>query len=173
MKSHPQLRHLIAAATFSLSAAGLFAGDSGSNSCNVTIPVCNQLAVSGTAVLTVPQPSAGAVAGGSGITDSSDVTFRLTTNQSNMQVTVASSANPPTGVTLGVLVSSNTTGLTGNVSSLTTSTQALIAGISNVATNTLDAAGIGLTYTLTLTAAATDTTTAPYSPTITYTLTTS
>jgi hypothetical protein len=59
---------------------------------------------------------------------------------------------------------------TPSVSAISTSPQALITGISNVATNTGNAGGVGLTYTLILSAAATDTGHSAYSPTITYTL---
>ncbi|MFY9926006.1 MAG: hypothetical protein WAN79_01315 [Opitutaceae bacterium] len=170
MRIHP--RYLIATVAVLLGAAGLHAQSTGTNGCTITIPVVNQLSITGTAVLTVPQPAAGAIAGGgAGVSDTSDVKLFLTTNQTNMEVTVAAGTNPPTGVTLGVTVNANSSSLgTPSVSALSTSPQALITGISNVATNTGDPSGVGLTYTLTLTAAATDTGHSAYSPTITYTL---
>ena len=169
MRIHP--RYLIATVAVLLGAAGLHAQTTGTNGCNITIPPVNLLSVYGTAVLNVPTPNVGDAAGASGITDSTNVTFKLTTNQTNMKVTVAASIAAPTGVTLAVQVGTNGSSLSGTISSLTTANQYLMTGISNVATNTTDSSGIPLIYTLTLTKAATDTTTAPYSPTITYTLT--
>lgn len=151
----------------------LHAAGSSTNNVTADIPVVNELSVTGAVTITVPTPAAGAKTGSTGTAGSSNPVLRLTTNETNKRVTVSIDEALPSGVTLGVKLAANSSGLsTTELTSITTTAANLLTGISNLSTDEHDASGIALTYTLYLTEQAAPATGANVlTPVVTYTLT--
>lgn len=155
MKTLQILRYVSAllVSTFGFNCA--YAGSSSTNNVTADIPIVNELSVTGAVTITVSTPTAGGKTGGLGTVGATNPILRLTTNETNKRVTVALDAALPTGVTLGVKLAANSSGLsTTELTSITTTAANLLTGISNLSTDEHDASGIALTYTLYLTEAA-------------------
>ncbi len=76
-----------------------FSADTAEQTINITVPVVNEITVSGAASLVVQTPAAGA--GFADVTNSL-TTYAITTNQSNKKITGALAAAMPTGLKLFV-----------------------------------------------------------------------
>ncbi|MFT3866945.1 MAG: hypothetical protein QM715_00475 [Nibricoccus sp.] len=144
---------VLLASTFGFT--GVYAGSSATNNVTADIPIVNEISVTGAVTITVATPTAGGKTGGTGTVGATNPILRLTTNETNKRVTVSLDNALPTGVTLGVKLAANNSGLsTTELTSITTTAANLLTGISNLSTDEHDASGIALTYTLYLTEAA-------------------
>ncbi|MGC4072490.1 MAG: hypothetical protein QM760_08235 [Nibricoccus sp.] len=119
--------------------------------------------------LTVPDPTAGAIkGGGTGIASTAGAVLRITTNQSNRKITAVRNALP-TGAVFTVALGTHTSPHTGGgtATTITTTATDFVTGISNLASDEHDAAGIPLIYNLTL---AENTPSGGFTATVTYTI---
>ncbi len=119
------------------------------------------------ATLTVPDPAAGAIKGGTGINSGAGPVLRITTNQTNRKITVSRNTLPA-GASFTVALGAHSSSFTGGTeTTVTTSAADFITGISNLASNEHDASGIPLVYKLTL---GENTPSGGFTVTVTYTI---
>lgn len=165
MKIPPRLRLLLTSVAF-LACAHLLHAQAGS--VVVTNDPVSIISITNTS-LTVPDPTAGAIkGGGAGIASTVGAVLRITTNQTNRKITAVRNALP-TGAVFTVALGTHTSPHSGGgtTTTLTTSATDFVTGISNLASDEHDAAGIPLIYNLTL---AENTPSGGFTATVTYTI---
>jgi hypothetical protein len=152
MKTPTRLRFLLALSALAIATAtGLHAaiGDIA-----VTNDPYSAVSVTANTPLTVPDPAAGAIKGGTGTTVSTAV-LRITTNESTNRKVQVSQTGVPTGASLTLQLGTyTTTDITevnsGNPITVTGTAADFITGIANYASNVDDPSGLPLEYVLTL-----------------------
>lgn len=125
----------------------------------VEVSAINQIAFTGSPTLNVNTATAGAAPTAA----TASATYAVTTNETNRSITAQLDLAMPTGVTLTAALAAPAGAASAGAVPLTTGAQAVVTGIS-----TLDATGLGITYTLSATSAAG--TMASTTRTITYTI---
>lgn len=138
---------LITVLAVAIVAAGLGTANAQFDNHSVTVEVLaiNELAITGTATLTISTATAGSDPDNA--TDNS-TSYAITTNESNRKVTAAIDVNMPAGMTLALLAVAPTGGTPAS-QNLSTVAKDIVTGVS-----TLSESGLQLGYTLSATAAA-------------------
>lgn len=109
------------------------------------VQAVSQLSFSGSPSLTI----AAATAGSAPTSVTANATYAVTTNETDRKITAQIDSDMPSGVSLSVSLAAPSGGTSAGAVSLSTVAQDVVTGIS-----TLNASGLGVTYSLSATSAA-------------------
>lgn len=143
-----------------LASAGSVAAQSANQTVNYEVQAINQISLAGSPNLVV----SAATAGSGPTAATAGATYSITTNGTNMKITVAINSNMESGLTLTTsMTAPSASGVSAGAVTLSTSAQDAVTGM-----NGLNESGLAITYELTATTAAG--VVAPSSRTVTYTV---
>ena len=139
------IRYAVPALALVVFSAGKAAAQQATQDVTFEVQAINQIAFTGTPSLVI----SAATAGGAPTSASANATYAVTTNETNRKITAEINSAMPAGVTLSVSLAAPAGGSSAGAVSLGTTAQDVVTGVS-----TVNASGLGVTYTLQATSAA-------------------
>lgn len=139
------IRYAVPALALAALSAGKAAAQSNTQDVSFEVQAINQIAFSGTPSLVIST----ATAGSAPTSATANGTYAITTNESDRKITAGLDSDMPTGTALSVSLAAPSGGTSSGAVQLSTTAQDVVTGVS-----TVNASGLGVTYTLTATAAA-------------------